>query len=346
MKALLLTHHWPPYTHHSKYSGYERIVHYLEDLHEIDVLTWKSINFNYNDPPNVYRAFTPPTDFLLERRLLLSLNALSRSKNYDLIHALYSVPGLFPSFRYVTIATIHLVHDLDRENIWLRYKTLIQRVLFRNVKCLITVSSNLKNILENTYHLENVIYIPHGIDTKFFTPAPNIPPIKKRILAEGFDFVSLTTGVNGTDKEFIFQIAEKYPSVLFCILGKRISPHPLNVRFFSGLSDECLKSLYDCADIFIKPLNFASANNSLLEAMSMCKPIITDAISGVTDYLDDNTAFLVREREDFVQTIEEVLDNRNARDFKAINARKRAKNEFDWKVIAKKTSEVYEMVVK
>ncbi|MFQ5884496.1 MAG: hypothetical protein ACE5IO_05285, partial [Thermoplasmata archaeon] len=40
MKVLMVTHHWPPRTHHSTFSGYERIAHYMKELCDVSVLTW------------------------------------------------------------------------------------------------------------------------------------------------------------------------------------------------------------------------------------------------------------------------------------------------------------------
>ena len=188
------------------------------------------------------------------------------------------------------------------------------------------------------------MYIPHGIDTQYFHPESLNNEEKEILLGEDFDFISLTTGVHGSNLSFVFKMAERFSNMLFCILGKDVYPHPPNVKFVSGISDEELKSLYNIVDIFLKPLNFATANNSILEAMSMGKPIITDAIPGVLDYLDEDCAFLVENKRDYPEIISHVLENKNERRLKGNHARKKVEKEFDWKIIAKRTSEVYDAV--
>lgn len=347
MKVLLLTHHWTPYTHHSKYSGYEKIAYYLNDFCDVDILTWKfrNIREDINSGLSVKRVFTPPSDILLERRLLISAAAFRYCKHYDVIHSLYSIPAFFPSFRYPTIATVHITSDIDKKNIWLRYKTLLQRIVFRKAKYLITVSTNLKELSEEKYHAQNVVYIPHGIDTQYFHPDSLNNEKKEKLLADNFDFISFTTGINGSNLSLVFKMAEQFSNMLFCILGRNIHPHPPNVKFLSGISDAELKSLYSIADIFLKPLDFATANNSILEAMSMGKPIITDAIPGVLDYLDKDCAFLVENKRDYPEIISQVLENKKERRFKGNKARKKAEKDFDWRIIAEKTIEVYKEVI-
>ena len=347
MKVLLLTHCWQPYTHHSKFSGYERIAAYLNDLCNIDVLTWRFGEMNYLDSSNVLRVFTPPSDVLLERRLLLSAAAFRYGKNYDITHALYPIPGLFPSFKHRTIATIHLTSDLWQGSIWWKYQTLLQRILFRKATRLITVSTNLKDILEHKYHANNVVYIPHGVDTKHFCPQVLETAQRGRLLGGRFDFMCLTTGLVGTKVADIMEMAKLFPRVLFVGvgIGKFPSGTPSNLMLRSGIPDEELKVLYNAADLFFKPLNFAAANNSILEAMSTGKAIISDAIPGVLDYLDEDCAYLVGPGQNYEEMIRYALENDVERKLKGQKARVKAQNEFDWTVVAKKTVEVYESLM-
>jgi glycosyltransferase involved in cell wall biosynthesis len=347
MKVLLVTHHWPPYTHHSIYSGYERIAYYLNELCDVTVLTWKCGKLDYTDTLDVKRVNTSRTDFFLERRLLLSAAALHYCKHYDIVHALYPEPGLFPSFKHNTVASVHLISDIKKKDIWWKYDTLIQRQVYKRAKSSITVSSNLKDILENKYHIKNAVYIPHGVDTKHFSPEPLVTREKERLLDGKFDFLCLTSGLMGTRSENIFEIAKQLPEVLFIGIGfgKSHTALPLNVKLLSHISEDELKGLYNCADLFIKPVQFATANNSILEAMSMGKAIVTNAIPGVLDYLDDDCAYLVQQGHGFLEVIDHALKNEEDRKLKGLRAREKAEKEFDWPVVADKVFEVYKSVL-
>jgi glycosyltransferase involved in cell wall biosynthesis len=347
MKVLLLTHHWPPYTHHSIYSGYERLAYYLNELCDVTVLTWKCGKLNYIDTLNVKRVNTSRTDFFLERRLLLSAAAFRYCKQYDIVHALYPEPGLFPSFKHNTIASVHLISDLKKKDIWWKYDTLIQREVYKRAQASITVSSNLKEILENKYHIKNAIYIPHGVDTKHFSPAPLVPGEKERLLNGKFKYLCLTSGLVGTRSENIFEIAKQFPEVLFVGVGfsKSQTSLPVNVKLLAYISEDELKDIYNYADLFIKPVQFATANNSILEAMSMGKAIVTNAIPGILDYLDNDCAYLVPPGQGFTEAINRALENAEDRKLKGLRARDKALKEFDWPVVANKVFKVYKSVV-
>jgi len=346
MHVLLLTHCWQPYIHHSKYSGYERIAYYLKDLCDVDVLTWKFGRLNYADDLNVRRVITPPSDVLLERRLILSAAALRYIRDYDVVHALYPIPGLFPSFKGNTIATIHLTSDIEKKGVWWQYHTLLQRIVYKKAVRVITVSTNLKEVLEQKYNVENVVYIPHGVDTAHFCPRPPKNNVKCELLKDHFDFICLTTGIMGTVVEDIYKIAQQFPKVLFMGVGIGKSKRSLsNVILLSGIPEEYLVDLYNVADFFFKPLRFATANNSILEAMSMGKAIVTNAIPGVFDYLDDDSSYLVQSGQEYTDVINQVLENKEERRLRGLHAREKALKEFDWSVVASKVFEVYKSVI-
>ena len=339
MKVLLLTHHWAPHTHHSIYSGYERIAYYLGEYCDIDILTWKfgAINSNYSETLSVYRALTPPSDIFLERRLLMSLKAMVMSKNYDIVHSLYPIPGLFPSFKYPVITTIHTIYDINK-NPWMWYYSKLQDIVIKKAKCVITVSSALKDILQDRHGEKDIIFIPHGIDITYFKPENK--ETDKINIKGSFSYIALTTGAYGTDFLFIEKLSEKFPDVLFIIVGKSYKSKSKNIKYLTNISDKQLKLLYNVSDIFLKPLRFATANNSVLEAMSLGKPIIIDAIPGVLDYLDEKCAYLVQTREEYPKIIRHALDNETERKLKGNQAREKAKREFSWDVVAKKTVEI------
>src|SRR3989344_4619556 len=147
MRVLLVTHHWGNNTHHSKSSGYERLAYYLNNLCDITVLTWgkKNVTVNENSIKVIYKK-TPSTDFLLERRLFLSYYAYKLAKDFDLVHGLYSECSFFPCFKYSVISSVHIVKELD-SNLWMKYKSLFEKIVFKKSVVLIPLSNHLKQIL-------------------------------------------------------------------------------------------------------------------------------------------------------------------------------------------------------
>jgi glycosyltransferase involved in cell wall biosynthesis len=165
----------------------------------------------------------------------------------------------------------------------------------------------------------------------------------------------LQVGAHGSDIQFLMQLAKRYQDILFLIInGAR--PHRLsnerqdipsdypNIKWMRDVSEKDMISIYDASYIFFRPLKFATANNSILEAMAMSKPIIAHAIPGVTDYLDDATAFLARENKDLMSQFQYAVEHPDEREQKGRCARRRAEEEFAWEHVAQRTMKVYERV--
>ncbi len=346
MKVLMVTHHWPPRTHHSTFSGYERIAHYMKELCDVSVLTWgKGAFVRETDVPTAW-VWAPSTDVFLERRLLLSLSAMLRASDFDLVHSLYSVPGIFPSLKTKTLATVHIVPELSPENLWLRYKGFWQRVLFNKCSGVIAVSENLREVVQERYHPIRLLFIPHGIDTEHFSPEGVRKDYFSR-MREGYDLVCLSIGLHGGDIRETARLASIFQNVLFVVVGGRPSPelNMRNIRVVSRLSENEMLEAYNSCDIFYRPLKFATANNSLLEAMSVGKAIITDRIPGVVDYLDEGCAFLVDNR-DYEMAFQLAIDDSDERRRRASNAFNKARQKYDWRIVAGRTKEFYEEILR
>src|SRR5262245_34864011 len=91
-------------------------------------------------------------------------------------------------------------------------------VVYRMASCLVTVSSNLKNFIQERYKLSNkhIQMIPNGINTEYYSPAPHISQQKRSRL--GFqvdDLVIVFSGRLDPVKNFellleIFEHCQKY----------------------------------------------------------------------------------------------------------------------------------------
>src|ERR1035437_1983161 len=147
MKILFITHHWENNSHHSKYSGYQRLVYFISTHHDVTVLTWGTKNFEYwvNNIKVIVKK-TPKRDQFYQRRLLLSWYARRIENNYDIIHALYCELGLLIKNNKKLITTIHVHPGIVRykkiiPDIWLKIRwILIDKRVIKKAKYNIAVS--------------------------------------------------------------------------------------------------------------------------------------------------------------------------------------------------------------
>lgn len=352
MKILLISHYWHNNSHHSLSSGYERLAYYLSELnHNITVLTCGKINSEINLKNNLFLITrkVPITNFFFEKRLFLSYQALKIAKNFDIIHTLYSDVGLFPSLKYPTIITEHIVKELDKSDLWLKYKSLLQKAIYKKAELIIAVSQNLKLTLEEKYRLKDkVIFIPHGIDTKVFKPKGLSEALiaKKNHLLHKHKFLCFSCGIQGIDSSSFIETVKQFPQILFIVTGRKENVRLTNVINTGNISEEKLIEYYSMADFCFKPLKFATANNAILEAMAMGKVTITNKIDGVIDYLDDSCGYLASSDSDFPKLFERAMSNKNEVEEKGEKAREKAEREFSWEVIAPKIIKVYQQVLR
>jgi len=341
-KLLLVSHHWPVNSHHSKSSSYQRLAVYLTDKYQVEVLTagQKTTVIKENNL-TVFYLKTPKTNFMFEKRLSLAWQAKKMVDDYDIIHCLYSDVGYFFKKQDKVIMTEHDLPEIN-PSLWMKYKTIIQKPSLKKAGLIIAVSSNLKEIINQKYN-QKVVYIPLGVDTKVFKPLKINQEAKLKLLQNQFKFICLSVGIHGVDSKVFQKIASQFPEIIFIVIGRSEKNNQHNNIYHPGVvSEEKLKEFYSLADFCFKPLRFATANNAILEAMAMGKATITNRIDGITDYLSEAQAYLADSNKDFDQLFQRAMKNKKELERKGNQARKRALEQFSWEVVAEKVSRVYQ----
>jgi len=120
-----------------------------------------------------------------------------------------------------------------------------------------------------------------------------------------------------------------------------------NARFHAGITENQLINLYRKADALVLPILDATANNAVLESMACGTPVISTAIGGIPDYVDETAGWLFPKGEvgGIVRLIKAGCDDRDL--FLSRRAGARGKSlEFDWQQIKKQLLPLYEAVCK
>ncbi|SDL61561.1 Glycosyltransferase involved in cell wall bisynthesis [Catalinimonas alkaloidigena] len=200
---------------------------------------------------------------------------------------------------------------------------------------------------------EKIHFVPHGIDTEFFSPADR--PLPKQETVRGIfaghwlrDFDVLVKVVD--------DVMQQHPGVHFdLVIPAKAALTPANamrllryprVVLHQNISDETLVNLYRGASFVLMPLLDSTANNVLLEGMACGLPVIATDVGGVVDYVDASFADLIPPN-DIQGMVEKVLTiaaqpeeskrrGQAARDF--------AVKHFSWPVVAQQMSRVYQQL--
>lgn len=292
LKVLFITHHWETNSHQSKFGGYQQLVNFIPpEKIERTVLTWgnedkeelrNGIKILYKKIPRYFKFFF--------KRYCLIKHAAVISRDYDIIHALYDDVAPFRASSPL-IVTLHTTKNLHRKSIWLKLKFLYQKKVIKKAARVIVLSNNMRKILSLYIETERIKYIPHGIDTAYFKPLEktgSIPEYNKR----GGKTI-LCLGNYGTSMKRILSAAEKEKDCFFIIINNnwKIKPRE-NLLFFKRVSEKKLREIYTVSDVLFRPLEFSSANNSILEAISMGLFVLTNETEGVKDYLNKCNAII------------------------------------------------------
>lgn len=200
---------------------------------------------------------------------------------------------------------------------------------------------------------ERVVAIHNGIDLLSFTDL--------RVEEENEGHTMLSVGRLSWRKGYKYlidampNILSEYPDAKLVIVGYGDQRTPLqrhvkklgiesSMRFLDKVSGETLYSLYHEADVYVQPSLYEPFGITILEAMSMRKPVVATRVGGIPELITNGAEGLLVEPGNSLQlarAITNVFSDSSCRRRFGSNARKRVEREFTWETIAKKTFEFY-----
>lgn len=131
--------------------------------------------------------------------------------------------------------------------------------------------------------------VPYGVDTAFFRPGePQQACHAQRLL-----FVGAWLRNTAMFARVVPRIQERFHDVIFDLVvplhaRKDSSLSALQgnpaVRWYSGLTDEELRSKYQAATMLFMPMEDSGANNAIVEALACGLPIVTTDVGGIRNY--------------------------------------------------------------
>jgi len=321
------------FNHHGEHAGYDQIRKYLKYNKIINCQ--KSFNFIssiYNNNSifsRIYRRLYDSRLWWIELELIL-MSAFNRKKL--IFHIIYgeNIFKYLACFKFGNkiILTLHQPPSYFEE--------INQRHFLRSlnkVDKLITMSEDMEIYFKEKFPDKEIQYIPHGVDTKYFSPKG----LKgDQILMIGnwlrnFEFANLVfkrlTAIN--------------PQILITIVTNRENHsifNNLSVKLLNSISDEELLNLYQTSKVVFLPLKQFTANNALLEAWSCgCQIIISTQQENFLKLNESSILFVENNVEEVCHSIIDTCIHWEVENERKI--RENVKQYYSWETIALKTKD-------
>jgi glycosyltransferase involved in cell wall biosynthesis len=345
MRVTCLVKRWK---HHTTSGGYDRLATALGatilERSELSGLTWRVGR-------KIFDNTIGRKPYLLDYRFedwLIEQQALMRSfvKPPAALHVLYGDEQLDLLLRYRSvlrcplIATFHLPAARVRERFEKTQSAELQRL-----DAAIVLANSEVGEFQHWLGKDKVVYIPHGIDTAQFVPASQPVRYEKlRVLSVGDhmrDWDLMHRVIDEVDRrrlEITFDVVTKpefFPYFTAC----------KNVVLHSGIPEARLIEMYQSSDALFIPVKYATASNSVLEALACGLPVISTRIGGMPDYVTDECGWLTptAQIEPIVHLLEQISAHRETVYVRQRKARVQALK-FDWQRIADQVIAVYHAV--
>ena len=347
LRVITLTKRW---AHHTASGGYDRLAGWLgkEEVPRPPLSRWPWSRLARSR----WRKKTQAPKYLLdyeyedlraERKLLRK----ARASRPDVVHVLYGDEQLDFLLRLRSrlpcplVATFHFPGRRVKDRFEVFHKDLLA-----GINAAVVVSRCQVPDFARWFGAERVFYVPHGIDTERFAPAVN-PPRQTELRL-------LTVGHHMRDLEALRRIMGECAAgglpVRFDLVLPRFYWPP-----FAGCNNACLRTnlgepelirLYQEADALLLPVTDATANNAVLESLAAGTPVITNAVGGISDYLDDRCGWLFAPGDvtGMVKLIAAMCADRNLAASRREAARRQSLT-FDWTKVAGQMREVYAAVI-
>ncbi|TQD33816.1 glycosyltransferase family 4 protein [Haloflavibacter putidus] len=321
--------------HHAKNSGYSRLLDYFPNakkIYGLESMSYKlakTISRLSSKKAGLYDSSSVMKEYELYKSLQsakkenVTIHYLNAERDIRYITKLYAGKK---NFNFV--GTFHRPPAILAQ----RIKNLNY---LKQLDAAVTVGKNQVAFLQEWLNIEQVEYIPHGVDVNFFRPLEDSSSRSfKKMLFVGkhlrdFDILNKTIKALLPNKKDLY---------LDVVVGKSytkfIEKHE-RVTFYSNLNDLELKRKYQEADLLLLPLKDATACNSILEALACGKPIITSNVGGIPEYLNktDNILCPPNDADAFVANSLELLYNDSKLSQLAIQSREKSLD-YAWDKVA------------
>jgi len=233
--------------------------------------------------------------------------------------------------------TIHMVENrLPYPNASIEYQQNAKFNALHSTYC-VAISKRVEKDIQNEYKIKADFLIPVGVDTSLFKP--NINKNNKRL-----KIISCGTFQKRKQPNLFADIAKQFSNCDFYWIGegelkndikrKKEKESINNLYLLSNMQHKELSKFMANCDIFLFPSLYEGFGKVVIESMACGLPnIVFDAYEPEAT-INNKTGFIVSNKEEMIEKLNELINNKQLRKEFSVNAIERAKK-FDWNLIVK-----------
>ncbi|MCK4663493.1 MAG: glycosyltransferase family 4 protein [Bacteroidales bacterium] len=303
------------------------------------------------------------------KQYLIKLTKLLKEENFDIVQ----LEGLYLSF-YIPIirkysnATISFrAHNIEHE-IWERtvqqQKNIVKKyyfkILAKRIKTfefsqlnkydlLIPITKRDENIFNKLGNIKPSLTCPTGINYKKMSFENHNIEFPSLFHIGSLDWIPNTEGLLWFINNVWFKIKNKYPEINFYIAGRNAPDWFINkikdskIEFLGEIED-AYKFMNTKAIMIVPLLSGSGMRIKIIEGMALGKTIVTTSIG--IEGIDANhkkNILIANSTKEFIDTIEELINNKDFFIEIGINAKEFIKKHFDNFAISKSLLEFYKI---
>ena len=208
--------------------------------------------------------------------------------------------------------------------------------------CVVAVSREDREMMQQQYHVENVYDVPTGVDTEFFRPS-GIQTRKPHnlVFTGSMDWLPNEDAIRYFTEQIMPRIKRDVPGVTLTVVGR--NPYPGLVELskrdpsvvVTGRVDD-VRPFMDEAAVYIVPLRIGGGTRlKIYEGMAMEKAIVSTSIGAEgLPVVDGREIVLADTPESFAKAVIKLIRDENLANQIGQRAAERVRSEFGWDKVA------------
>jgi glycosyltransferase involved in cell wall biosynthesis len=232
----------------------------------------------------------------------------------------------------------------------------------KNAKVIVTISNYSLEKMQKYYDVDKakVRIVPNGVDAEKFKPAGDKAAAKRQFALDDKPVVLFVGSlIPRKGLHFLVEAAKKIvrqkADTKFVIVGDGPLKNQLlsklgkanlsgNFTFLSGLSEDALAAVYNCADVFVLPSIQEGQGIVLLEAQAAANPVVAFDVGGVNEAVRGGETGLLVNRGDsgeLADAVLKLLSDESLREKMGASGRRFVVDNFTWDICAERMLQVY-----